>query len=88
MKKASAILFAGAVALAIWLCAPYYSRFDGGPNEDDNDSKIGWYTLYPKYGIDYRGPVGDKPTLKLEVFVERDTMRNNNTYENRVQISK
>lgn len=78
LRKASGILFAGALALLIWRWAPYYSGFDSSPNEDDDDDrKAHVYPLYPKYGINYRGPVDDKPALKLGAFVERDTLRNN-----------
>lgn len=76
LRKATAILFVSAVALAIWYWTPY-SGFDGRPNEDDDDSKVGVYTLYPKYGNNYHGPVEDKPAMKLGAFVERDTTRNN-----------
>lgn len=76
LRKATAILFVSALALAIWYWTPD-SGFDRSPNEDDDDSKVGVYTLYPKYGNNYHGPVEDKPALKLGAFVERDTTRNN-----------
>jgi hypothetical protein len=78
LRKLSAIFFVGALALAIWHWTPY-SGFDRNPNEDEDedDNKVGVYTLYPKYGNNYHGPVEDEPALKLGAFVERDTIRNN-----------
>lgn len=60
LRNATTILFVVALALAIWHRAPY-SGFDNSPNKDDDDSKGGMDTLYPKYGNNYNGPVEDKP---------------------------
>ncbi|GLJ49819.1 hypothetical protein SUGI_1058340 [Cryptomeria japonica] len=72
LRKVPAILLAGALALAIW---QWSSNFDES-NKEEDDKKTGVYELYPKYGVDYHGPVGDNPQFKLGMFVERDVVRN------------